>query len=292
MAIREDHLKEDIFSDSYLDAFYKAHVAARSGRGNLDEDIAAIEAEIHKVQRYRSQFQTYRWDIPLNSCASSECSDDDSDLSPVECSKTSVFKVYNSSCSKINGETAVAKGPSIFSWALRQQILHDHTYCRPSSVPPQIAIDHGTVTIKNIPWHQLSPVKRARAVSRLSSILQHHPSSDEDPLSPSSLEFLPFSLTTSLKRNPCAAGVSLVKGSALLKGRLKGKAAMVTCQRIDIRGIRNKNRDQVLGSGSSRNTLRKKRHSPYIHRRSTGGVEATRVRKNSSGSEEMDIIID
>jgi hypothetical protein len=83
MAIREDHLKEDIFSDSYLDAFYKAHVAARSGRGNLDEDIAAIEAEIHKVQRYRSQFQTYRWDIPLNSCASSECSDDDSDLSPV-----------------------------------------------------------------------------------------------------------------------------------------------------------------------------------------------------------------
>lgn len=48
MAIQEDHLKEDIFSDSYLDAFYKAHVAARSGRGNLDEDIAAIEAEIRK----------------------------------------------------------------------------------------------------------------------------------------------------------------------------------------------------------------------------------------------------
>lgn len=48
MALQEDHLKEDIFSDSYLDAFYKAHVAARSGRGNLDEDIAAIEAEIRK----------------------------------------------------------------------------------------------------------------------------------------------------------------------------------------------------------------------------------------------------
>ena len=48
MALREDNLKEDIFSDSYLDAFYKAHVAARSGRGNLDEDIAAIEAEIRK----------------------------------------------------------------------------------------------------------------------------------------------------------------------------------------------------------------------------------------------------
>lgn len=128
-----------------------------------------------RVQRYRSQFQTYRWDTPLNSCASSECSDEDeSDLSPVvspprhfswlcgerssymccsqECSKTSVFKVYNSSCSKINGDTPVVKGPNIFSWALRQQILHDHTYCRPSSVPPQIAIDHGTVTIKNIPW--------------------------------------------------------------------------------------------------------------------------------------------
>ena len=42
-----------------------------------------------------------------------------------------------------------------------------------------------------------------------------------------------------------AAGVSLAKGSALLKGRLKSKAAMVTCQRIDIRGIRNKSRDQV-----------------------------------------------
>ena len=43
------HLNEDIFSDSYLDAFYKAHVAGRSGsRGSLDEDIAAIEAEIRK----------------------------------------------------------------------------------------------------------------------------------------------------------------------------------------------------------------------------------------------------
>ena len=38
--------EEDIFSDSYLDAFYKAHVASR--RGNLDDDIAAIEAEIRK----------------------------------------------------------------------------------------------------------------------------------------------------------------------------------------------------------------------------------------------------
>ena len=48
MGTREDHLKEDIFSDGYLDAFYKAHVAARNGRGNLDDDIAAIEAEIRK----------------------------------------------------------------------------------------------------------------------------------------------------------------------------------------------------------------------------------------------------
>ena len=37
---------EDIFSDTYLDAFYKAHVASR--RGNIEEDIAAIEAEIQK----------------------------------------------------------------------------------------------------------------------------------------------------------------------------------------------------------------------------------------------------
>ena len=49
MAAREDHLSEDIFSDSYLDAFYKAHVAARNGgRGSIDEDIAAIEAELRK----------------------------------------------------------------------------------------------------------------------------------------------------------------------------------------------------------------------------------------------------
>ena len=38
--------QEDIFSDSYLDAFYRAHIAPR--RGNLDDDIAAIEAEIRK----------------------------------------------------------------------------------------------------------------------------------------------------------------------------------------------------------------------------------------------------
>lgn len=48
MAIRGDYSKEDIFSETYLDAFYKAHVAARSGRGSLDDDIAAIEAEIRK----------------------------------------------------------------------------------------------------------------------------------------------------------------------------------------------------------------------------------------------------
>ena len=50
MASLDDHLKEDILSDSYLDAFYKAHVAAGrgGGRGSLDEDIAAIEAEIRK----------------------------------------------------------------------------------------------------------------------------------------------------------------------------------------------------------------------------------------------------
>ena len=44
----ESHFKEDIFSEHYLDAFYKAHVAGRGGRGSLDEDIAAIEAEISK----------------------------------------------------------------------------------------------------------------------------------------------------------------------------------------------------------------------------------------------------
>ena len=37
---------EEMFTESYLEAFYKAHVASR--RGNIDEDIAAIEAEIKK----------------------------------------------------------------------------------------------------------------------------------------------------------------------------------------------------------------------------------------------------
>lgn len=40
------HQPDDIFSEGYLEAFYKAHVAPR--RSNVDEDIAAIEAEIKK----------------------------------------------------------------------------------------------------------------------------------------------------------------------------------------------------------------------------------------------------
>ena len=41
---------DDFFSEGYLDAFYRAHVASSRTRGsnNLDEDIAAIEAEIRK----------------------------------------------------------------------------------------------------------------------------------------------------------------------------------------------------------------------------------------------------
>ena len=37
---------EDIFSEGYLDEFYKTHVASR--RTSIDDDIAAIEAEITK----------------------------------------------------------------------------------------------------------------------------------------------------------------------------------------------------------------------------------------------------
>lgn len=37
---------DEIFSEGYIEAFYKAHVAPR--RSNVDEDIAAIEAEIKK----------------------------------------------------------------------------------------------------------------------------------------------------------------------------------------------------------------------------------------------------
>ena len=41
---------DEFFSEGYMDAFYKAHVASSRTRGsnNLDEDIAAIEAEIRK----------------------------------------------------------------------------------------------------------------------------------------------------------------------------------------------------------------------------------------------------
>ena len=42
---------DEFFSETYMDAFYKAHVAStrtRGDSGNLDEDIAAIEAEIRK----------------------------------------------------------------------------------------------------------------------------------------------------------------------------------------------------------------------------------------------------
>lgn len=44
---------DEFFSETYMDAFYKAHIAStrtstRGDLGNLDEDIAAIEAEIRK----------------------------------------------------------------------------------------------------------------------------------------------------------------------------------------------------------------------------------------------------
>ena len=46
VAGRPLRLEDDIFSEGYLDEFYKTHVASR--RSSLDEDIAAIEAEITK----------------------------------------------------------------------------------------------------------------------------------------------------------------------------------------------------------------------------------------------------
>jgi hypothetical protein len=75
-----------------------------------------------------------------------------------------------------------------------------------------------------------------------------------------------LSLAESLKKSSCV-GVSLQKDSVVLKNRFKSKAPMVTCQKIDIRGIRNLARDQVLGT-AGRSILRKTRHSPYCHRRS------------------------
>lgn len=210
---------EEFFSDTYLDAFYRAHVASRT-RGNLDEDIAAIEAEIKKVKCYQSKFRSYRH---LNSCGNSECSDEDDLDQPVNSSPTSVFKVYNSSMGKAavfpSGDISpffFHRGPDIFTWAVTQQIAHDHSYCKASDAPQESLIDHGTITMKNIQWHLLATAKRAQAVHKLSCILQHRPSGRHSPTF-SSLDLLPSSLANCIRKT----------GSLGLNGSVKKSSSHV-----------------------------------------------------------------
>ena len=78
---------------------------------------------------------------------------------PQNSSPTSVFKVYNSSMGKAavfpSGDISpffFHRGPDIFTWAVTQQIAHDHSYCKASDAPQESLIDHGTITMKNIQW--------------------------------------------------------------------------------------------------------------------------------------------
>lgn len=132
---------------------------------------------IFRVQHYRSKFRNYRFDQRpqhphLNSCGNSECSDEeevevrgvtlislDQFVIPYlqDASPTSVFKVYNSSCSKVEGGLSPHlghKSPDIFSWAAAQQIQHDHNYCHEMVTDDAqfTVIDHGTVNMNNIQW--------------------------------------------------------------------------------------------------------------------------------------------
>lgn len=137
---------------------------------------------------------------------------------------TSVFKVYNSSCSE--GGTSpppFQKSPDIFTWAATQQVQHDHNYCCEMSTSDthSTAIDHGTVNITNIKWwvsatlnpsfcdsnpchfslprQELSPAKRTHTIQRLSCILQQKPSGRHSPTF-SSLDWLPNSLANWIRK--------------------------------------------------------------------------------------------
>lgn len=78
---------------------------------------------------------------------------------PQNSSPTSVFKVYNSGMGKAavfpSGDVSpffFYRGPDVFTWAVTQQISHDHNYCKASDAPQESLIDHGTITMKNIQW--------------------------------------------------------------------------------------------------------------------------------------------
>ena len=138
-------------------------------------------------------------------------------------SPTSVFKVYNSSCTKAGGISphSFQKSADIFSWAAAQQVQHDHNYCCEISTADShtTAIDHGTINVSNIQWwvlhftfhthimdccmilcrQELSPTKRTHVIQKLSCILQQKPPGRHSPTF-SSLDWLPNSLANWIRK--------------------------------------------------------------------------------------------
>ncbi|KAL5480048.1 hypothetical protein EMCRGX_G023666 [Ephydatia muelleri] len=292
---------EDIFSDTYLDAFYKAHVASR--RGNIEEDIAAIEAEIQKVKQYRSRFLSYRCENQAGSCGSSECSDDQTsgdEEFPME-SPTSVFRVYNSSSRQDkNVPRGIPRGPNIFTWATAQQVAHDHTYCSPSSTASHMPIDQGSLSLENICWDQLPPQKRVQVLNRLHAILKHLPSEDLLPFpSCSSLDMIPHSLANTIRKYS-SIGIT----SASTSKNNKSPAHLTQgSSRIDIKEIKSKQRPSQSppvehNSPNPQGHAQKRlRHAPYGGRPSKSTPshlsETTRCASNgSSCSDDSDVVID
>lgn len=289
-----------------MDAFYKAHVASTRtrGSGNLDEDIAAIEAEIRKVQHYRSKFRSYRVDqrqqqTQLNSCGNSECSDEEEvdDASPTS---SSVFKVYNSSCNKVVGggggggsPHTFQKSPDIFTWAAAQQVQHDHNYCCevPTTDTLSTAIDHGTINITNIQWQALSPAKRAHAVQKLSCILQQKPSGRHSPTF-SSLDWLPNSFANWIRKTGTLA---ILHGNEEKLYSVTAAPAVSNKTHPTTNSSTHSNSQTLeLRSLQGSKARHRRKPAPYSKLTRQLHVEVTRVRNisSSSCSEEDAVVID
>ena len=80
-------------------------------------------------------------------------------------SAVSVFKVTNSTPDSVRSASPPSslyggkdnafvfpRGPDIFTWAVTQQISHDHSYCKPETAGGHMLIERGTVNMKSVPW--------------------------------------------------------------------------------------------------------------------------------------------
>lgn len=270
---------EDIFSEGYLEAFYKAHVASR--RSSVDDDIAAIEAEIKKVQKYQSKFRSYRVkDQNLNSCGNSECSDDDEsyDTGSMESMPTSIFKVYNSSRSNPFHNRFHQSGVDVFTWSQHQLVTHDHWYVPSKYLEGSVPLDQEGVRVDNIIWNQLTLSKKTQALKRLSAILRNRPPSLNYSPNHSSLSFLPRSLADFLKTNkgvvqgPKSKSRSLVESTNITTG--KDIASLIF----------SRDQSECTVSTTPSRLKRKTRPSPY-ERIPAKPIEITRIRNSSTCSE-------